>query len=178
MAYCSWRCGAASAVLLAVALYFAAQETPADFNARRTLNCTPQRAFEFLKDPTNYKKIHPFVSDVQIVEFRKQEDGVEFKTILVTDKVPLPFGYTRTLVYHIDMISYDKNMTIVAPSIYPNFLMHGYWSFVVLPGADENTAEVVDSIRLYTFQVTRSYVEAKMNYSHTEQLNALQNALE
>ena len=77
-----------------MAFYFATKETLAEFEGHVTINCTPQRAFEFLKDPSNLMKIHPLMTDVQIVEFRNQEDGVEFKNILVHETMNLPFGYT------------------------------------------------------------------------------------
>ena len=72
---------AAGAVLLAVALYFAAQETLVEFKYRVTINCKPQRAFQFLKDPSNIKKLKS-VQDWKMFRFRScKNERMGLKTI-------------------------------------------------------------------------------------------------
>lgn len=64
-------------------------------------------------------------------------------------------------MYSVERTSYDKNMTII-DQIRPSFLVGGVGRFVVLPGAEENMAEVVDSIRLYTYPFLHNFVETRL----------------
>ena len=172
-----WTSVAAGAVLLAVALYFAAQETLVEFKYRVTINCKPQRAFQFLKDPSNIKKLKTFMEDVQISELHKREDGIEYNKFIATDSLHLPFGFSRTMRYQVEWTSYDNNQTI-SFSFTSNALVRGVGSFVVQPGAEENTSEVVDATRLYTFKIMHRFVGKQLNHAHTGQLDALKKVLE
>ena len=175
---CSWRCAAVVAVLLAVALYFAAQETPVEFNARRSINCTPERVFEFLKDPSNVKKLHPFIAAAQTAEFQKLGDGVEYKKTIITEMLPLFYGYSYTVVCPLHWTSYDKNLTIDYSSN-PSFLFHGGGRYVVQPGAaGENTTEVVETTVYCTVWLAHSIAETQLSYAHATQLDALKKVLE
>ena len=161
-----------------MALYFAAQETPVEFNARRSINCAPERAFEFLKDPSNMKMIHPSIAAVQTAEFQKLGDGVEYRKTIITDIVPLFYGYNHTVVCPVEWTSYDKNLTIVY-STNPSFLIHGGGRYVVQPGAaGENTTEVVETTVYYTVWLAHSIAETQLSYAHVTQLDALKKVLE
>ena len=98
---------------MAVALYFATKEAQVAFEGHVTVNCTPQRAFDFLKDPSNLMKIHPFLSAVQTAEFQKLGDGVEYKKLFFTQEVPLFYGHTHTATFPVDWTTFNKNRTVM-----------------------------------------------------------------
>ena len=79
--------------------------------------------------------------------------------------------------YQVEWTSYDNNQTI-SFSFTSNALVRGVGSFVVLPGAKENTSEVLDTTRLYTFKIMHGFVVKQLNHAHTGQLDALKKVLE
>ena len=163
------------ALVVAVLVYFSSRKTLVSVKFTSHIGSNVDTVFNFLRNPENLPKVHPFMRAVEIKEGPTVEANQERSQLLVFDQVPVVGSISFPVTWIVDM----KRLTIVFEIEVMSGVLHGRgeWAMMAKPG-EESVTVFSEETQYYCPWILSWFTQRQLTESHNQQISNVKHLFE
>ena len=164
------------ALVVAFLVYFACKKTLVSVKFTSHIGSDVDTVFNFLRNPENLPKVHPFMKNMEIKEGPTVVANQETSHLLILEQVPVVGSIPFPVTWIVD----TEKLTIVFEIEVMSGLLHGrgQWAMMAKPGEEEGVTVFSEETQYYCPWVLSWFTQRQLTDSHHQQISNVKHLLE